>query len=368
MSLAGTIAGAMNLASCVLGHPAVHRLDGSSDGSSFDAAETAPDVCVPVREICDGRDNDCDGVVDNDDPGGGDPCATGMNGICATGHIHCLGALETCVADRTATDESCNGVDDDCDGMIDDGDPGGGASCTSSMPGACAPGHVHCVAGAVVCVADATPAAERCDGADNDCDGAADNGFACALGSGTSACATSCGSTGTHACSPACTFTACAPPAEACDLVDEDCDGRCDPPACRQLVYQLVWTDGVANTDRAYSTNPAEFAAFGYRNEGAVFWTYAVAVPGSLPLYRCFHPTVMRHFVGYGGCLGVPGAGADLLLGYVIGSGACGGAPMYQYYCGASGFVATIDPAAASALTTAGCTGALLGVDAWGAP
>jgi hypothetical protein len=235
------------------------------------------------------------------------------------------------------------------------------------MPGACLAGHVHCVSGENACVSDATAMAEQCDGVDNDCNGQVDNGFACVSGSGASACVTSCGSAGTQTCSANCSFGPCIPPAEACDLVDEDCDARCDPPACRQLVYQLMWTDGT-NTDRAYSTSPTELAALRYVSEGPVFWTYVSPVPGSHALYRCLHPTALRHFIGFDGCLGVPGAGADLFLGYVIGTGACGALAMYQYDCGASGFISTIDSSSAGTIAAAGCAGGVLGVYAWPSP
>ncbi|MBM4344036.1 MAG: S8 family serine peptidase [Deltaproteobacteria bacterium] len=41
-------------------------------------------------------------------------------------------------------------------------------------------------------------------------------------------CLTGCGSLGSHACTPTCRFTACAPPAEKCNLKDDDCDGATD--------------------------------------------------------------------------------------------------------------------------------------------
>jgi len=72
--------------------------------------------------------------------------------------------------------EICNGADDDCDGLVDDGDPGGGENC-GIAEGACRLGETACVGGRVVCVGDVPPEAETCDELDNDCDGETDEAF-----------------------------------------------------------------------------------------------------------------------------------------------------------------------------------------------
>ncbi|MBI2892732.1 MAG: SUMF1/EgtB/PvdO family nonheme iron enzyme [Deltaproteobacteria bacterium] len=73
-------------------------------------------------------------------------------------------------------DESCNLEDDDCDGEIDEGDPGGGGQCGSER-GACVGGTEHCVGGRMVCEGEVGPRLEQCDGADDDCDGDVDEDF-----------------------------------------------------------------------------------------------------------------------------------------------------------------------------------------------
>ena len=74
--------------------------------------------------------------------------------------------------------EVCNGADDDCDGAVDE-DFGLGATCTVGV-GACeATGHVGCAAdGSPSCDAvSAAPSEEACDAVDNDCDGQTDEDF-----------------------------------------------------------------------------------------------------------------------------------------------------------------------------------------------
>src|SRR4030095_6976159 len=80
-------------------------------------------------EACDGADNDCNNLVDEGNPGGGQVCATGGDGECASGTTFCAGAGGlTCVPDQGPTCEDCgNGRDDDCDGLVDEaGDAVGG--------------------------------------------------------------------------------------------------------------------------------------------------------------------------------------------------------------------------------------------------
>lgn len=57
-------------------------------------------------------------------------------------------------------------------------------------------------------------------------------------------CLTTCGSVGTHACDTGCRFSACAPPAEVCSGVDEDCDGRTDEDFACALGSEGTCTTG----------------------------------------------------------------------------------------------------------------------------
>jgi len=111
---------------------------------------TGCDAQEPVTEVCDGADNDCDGATDP-----GCDCAVGDERACGeTSDVGaCNPGVQTCAADGTwggcdgsvgPTNEMCNGVDDDCDGDVDEWD--GSDDVGANL---CAPGE-SCEAGGCV--------------------------------------------------------------------------------------------------------------------------------------------------------------------------------------------------------------------------
>ncbi len=189
-------------------------------GTSTCTDACARGACAPPAEACNGRDDDCDGTVDEGCCAASMPCTTACG---STGQTSCtaMGTMGPCVAPA----ETCNARDDNCNGMIDDGFAcarGAVSSCTTACGSTgmrtC---NADCTTGA--CVAPA----ETCNGRDDNCDGVVDNGFACAAGA-TGACTTACGSTGRRTCLGSCAWDACAPPAETCNGADDNCNATCD--------------------------------------------------------------------------------------------------------------------------------------------
>jgi hypothetical protein len=141
----------------------------------------------PTPEVCDAKDNDCDGVVDNNPAGVGVVCMTGLPGVCATGMTTCSAAgMVDCTPDVQpgTTMETCNDLDDDCDGSSDEDFPTVDMTCTVGTGVCQATGTFVCGpnGGAPVCDAQpGMPMTETCDdgGVDNDCDGNPNNGVDC---------------------------------------------------------------------------------------------------------------------------------------------------------------------------------------------
>jgi GH25 family lysozyme M1 (1,4-beta-N-acetylmuramidase) len=139
----------------------VAETSGDADG---DGALAAPgpdcddgDAAVgPGRaEVCDGRDNDCNGTVDDGFDIGG-ACTVGVGGCAALGTWECSadGAATVCDAEALAPrTEVCNGVDDDCDGTTDE--DGCGAICLPGVTGPCVllDAPAGCEIGVRACVA-----------------------------------------------------------------------------------------------------------------------------------------------------------------------------------------------------------------------
>ncbi len=160
-----------------------------------------------VFEICNGADDDCDTRIDEGFPGLGTTCDDGEVGACrGTGAYVCAAGgggvtcqittpgaspgTEVCNGDDDDCDglidealncqtpctptgrDVCNGLDDDCNGAVDDDDPDAGSACGATADGVCQLGQFVCIAGDLVCIGAIypDPGGETCNNLDDDCD------------------------------------------------------------------------------------------------------------------------------------------------------------------------------------------------------
>ncbi len=162
----------------------------SSNGVIVDCDDSTNTRFPGAKELCNGIDEDCDGVVDNGNPGGGGSCGASV-GACKAGAMVCTvvglskAATMLCVDAQGGEPEICNGKDDNCDGLTDETfiDQGLGAKCDTDDSDMCSNGIKACQADAIslTCATESVyDVMETCkspgvgNGQDEDCDGLTD--------------------------------------------------------------------------------------------------------------------------------------------------------------------------------------------------
>ncbi|MBK8259703.1 MAG: proprotein convertase P-domain-containing protein [Polyangiaceae bacterium] len=262
---------------------------GSGGGGTAGEGGTGGAPCTD--EVCDGKDNNCDGVVDEGCDcleGDTEPCYEGPEGTqgvgsCKAGTRTCDAAINkfgpcegqvlpaesekcdgldencngqtddgipdlmcgigACMATGLAcvngtagtcvplspTLEICDGVDNDCDQLTDESFPEANMACDSGLLGVCKNGLMQCTGGTTVCMPSQMPSPELCDGLDNDCNGTTDDNIPGTGGDCSTGAAGVCGP-GMIMCQGGLVDCFSLVPAspEVCDGLDNDCDGAAD--------------------------------------------------------------------------------------------------------------------------------------------
>jgi hypothetical protein len=210
-----------------------------------------------------------------------------------------------------------------CEGADLETDPQNCGACgrTCVIPA----GDAACVAGECALGSCATGFA--------DCDADVDNGcehpIACDEGD---ACPTSCNSTGALSCADVCA-PACANPAEACNAIDDDCDGVCDngPVAgCRDGVLRASGAKG-----HFYGLEESEATGQGYTIEALdYFFLYTGAAADLRPLFRCVKANGAMVLTTDTACetLGY----VQATVGFIAPVEECGAIPLYRLHHAAS--------------------------------
>ena len=268
------------------------QICGGGDGMIEPDYTALPDY-ESFETRCDGLDNDCDGLIDDDLSA---PPAGVVAGVCAGQVQRCDGArgfVEPDYAVTTtgfeATEATCDGLDNDCDGLVDeDLSPPPARLAAGLCVGKVqrcdgAQGFVEPDYAATTTGFEATEA--TCDGLDNDCDGETDEALAPPLaGLQEGACAGQvqrCGGIDGWL-EP--DYAALAPgyeaPEASCDGLDNDCDGEIDgaltaPAAevtagvCVDQVQRCAGVDGWLEPDYTVVTGhqTVEFACDGLDND-----------------------------------------------------------------------------------------------------
>jgi len=283
---------------------------GAVAGANKDCNDNDPAIKPGAAEICDGKDNNCDGKTDYLSTIGDldlTSCGTDMqckDYYCNEG-VGCastnMPSTTQCGTDTACTYTGCSGT---CarTGTLNDYHCNGAGSCTYTTlacSGTCSAG-TSCSAGSCA------SAMEICDGIDNDCDTEIDEGCECIDGqTRTISCGlTECANTADQTCvggqwSGTCTPKPSSP--EICDGLDNDCDGYTDNTPGSATDYTLTQScyTGAPGTEGVGECNAGTQTC-----EQTSVCTSSTIECGGVP-FECTTVCLAYGYTGqWGGCVG----------------------------------------------------------------
>lgn len=165
------------------------------------------------EELCDGIDNDCNGIIPENE----------INDRDQDNVVECRDCNDRDPDVAPNRQEICDGVDNNCNGEIDENVIETWNYCgPPTNKGQCERDFNVCIDGELLCPGAVFPSNEACDAVDNDCDGFIDDSIV-------QPCETECG-IGFETCRIGIweNCTAPLPSPEICDGFDNDCDGEVD--------------------------------------------------------------------------------------------------------------------------------------------
>ncbi len=160
-------------------------VDNDKDGYCLDVDcnDDNPNIHPNALEVCNGVDDNCDGNPDNNPVDVGAPCGSSV-GECKPGKEACVNGGLVCTGAVLPKNEICDGKDNNCDGKVDEDFADLGKVCEVGVGECKRSGYYECNGSATKLKCSAEPAVPQMegppgsascnDGKDNNCDGLTD--------------------------------------------------------------------------------------------------------------------------------------------------------------------------------------------------
>jgi len=298
---------------------------------------------------CDVMNHECVGCLANSDCPTGEVCSANNCVLGCTPERPCPGALSCCsgaCVDTATNADNCGSCGNKC--VVTNGS----AACASGKCAiaSCKAPFENCDTQFVTgCETDTTSSTAHCGACGKKCEPAHGTGT-CALGvCKVASCATGfadCNMTATDGCEadlardPSNCGSCGNKPTEVCNLKDDNCNGACDDvDGCRVGIHRSF------GSEYFYTNSSTEAACCGFTVEALnYYYLYSSGGADRTAFYRCYNPTVGRHFYTTSSTCEIWGAGAvESSIGHIATTATCGAVPLYRLYHGSYGHLFTTE-------------------------